>query len=320
MLKLHNLDLGGRVPFSHQFAAGGISVVVGPNNSGKTRLARRIAGLEGSPPGTVLIDGVDVSALGAGKRRVGLVYQAFVNYPNWRVFRNIASPLVAAGVGRRQVVRKVGELARRLQIDDLLERLPHELSGGQQQRVAIARALAQGGQVLVMDEPLVNLDYKLREQLELQLHELVRTEGTAVVYLSSDPKDAFKLADEVVLLHDRVKLQSGSPLEVYQTPVSALAADVMSEPCANRIDERTLVRPEHLRLSPQGDADLRFAAEVHGVETNGAETFLHCRVNGRAWVTRLPGMPQVEEEDKVSLYASAIDILRFSREISNGRV
>ena len=311
MLELLNLNLGGTTPFSHRFPAGGITVVVGPNNSGKTRLARCIAGLERSPAGTVAIDGVDVSGLGARKRRVGLVYQAFVNYPNWTVFRNIASPLVAAGARRERVARKVEDLARRLQIDDLLERMPHELSGGQQQRVAVARALAQGGQVLVMDEPLVNLDFKLREELELQLRELVQAEGVAVVYLTSDPKDAFKLGDEVVLLHDRKKLQSGPPLAVYQAPASALAADLLSEPRANRIDGQTLVRPEHLRLSPHGEGDVVFQAEVRGVETSGAETFLHCCVRGQDWVARLPGMPRVEDGGKVRLYAAPTDILSF---------
>ena len=313
MLQLHNLDLGGSAPFSHRFPAGGITVVLGPNNSGKSRLGRCIAGLERSPPGTVFIEEVDVSGLSARKRRVGLVYQAFVNYPNWTVFRNIASPLTAAGAGKEKVARKVGELARRLQIDDLLERMPHELSGGQQQRVAIARALAQGGRVLVMDEPLVNLDFKLREALELQLRELVQAEGVTLVYLTSDPKDAFKLGDEVLLLHSRTKLQSGAPLEVYQAPASVQAADLLSEPRANRIDERTLVRPEHLRLSPYGKKDLVFQAEVQAVETNGAETFLHCHVQGRDWVARLPGMPEVEEGGSLRLHAAPTDILKFSK-------
>ena len=311
MLQIRNLDLGGNAAFSHCFPAGAVTVVVGANNSGKTRLGRCIAGLERSLLGTVVIDGIDVSGLGARRRRVGLVYQAFVNYPNWSVFRNIASPLAAVGAGRERVVGKVWELARRLQIEDLLDRMPHELSGGQQQRVAIARALAQGGQVLVMDEPLVNLDFKLREELELQLRDLVQAESFAMVYLTSDPKDALKLGDEVVLLHGGTKLQSGTPLAVYQAPVSALAADLMSEPRANRIDERTLVRPEHLRLSPQGENDFMLQAEVRGVETNGAETFLHCRVHGKDWVARLPGTPQIADSGRVCLYVATTDILRF---------
>ena len=320
MLNVRALDLGGPCAFGHRFAQGAITVVLGRNNAGKTRLARAVAGLDPSPPGTVLINGADVSGLGARRRRVGLVYQAFVNYPNWSVFDNIASPLVAAGIGRDEdgMAHAVEVLADRLQIGDLLDRLPDALSGGQQQRVAIARALAQQGDVLVMDEPLVNLDYKLREELSLQLREIVQSDDLTVLYLTSDPKDAFTLGDEVVLLHDRAKLQSGTPLEVYNAPVSPQAADLMSDPGVNRLDERTLVRPEHLRLAPQADTDVVFEAEVNSIETSGAETFLHCRVkgadcrvNGAGCVARLPGMVQVKAGSGVRLYAGRDDVIRF---------
>ena len=186
---------------------------------------------------------------------MGLVYQAFVNYPNWNVFRNIASPLLARGTERAAVEQKVVELATRLQIEALLERQPHELSGGQQQRVAIARALAQGGRVLVMDEPPVNLDYKLREELESQLRELLLDEDPVVIYTTSDPRDAFILADEVVLLDERDKIQSGTPLEVYREPVSVRAADLMSNPGLNRLATGEAVRPEHLSVTRRSAGD-----------------------------------------------------------------
>ena len=315
MLNIRALDLGGPHAFSHRFAAGAITVVLGRNNAGKTRLARAVAGLDPSPPGTVFINGADVSTLSARRRRVGLVYQAFVNYPIWSVFDNIASPMKAAGRGRDrdgdEMARAVQALAERLQIGDLLDRLPGALSGGQQQRVAIARALAQQGDVLVMDEPLVNLDYKLREELSLQLREIVQSDGLTVLYLTSDPKDAFTLGDEVLLLQDRAKLQSGTPLEVYNAPVSPAAADLMSDPGVNRLDEQTLVRPEHLRLAPQADSDAVFEAEVNSLETSGAETFLHCRVDGADWVARLPGMADVKAGARVRLYVGEDDLIRL---------
>ena len=315
MLNIRALDLGGPHAFSHQFAEGAITVVLGRNNAGKTRLARVVAGLEPSPPGTVFINDADVSTHSARQRRVGLVYQAFVNYPNWNVFDNIASPMKAARRGRdrdgHDMARAVKALADRLQIGDLLDRLPGALSGGQQQRVAIARALAQQGDVLVMDEPLVNLDYKLREELSLQLREIVQSDGLTVLYLTSDPKDAFTLGDEVLLLQDRTKLQSGTPLEVYKAPVSAAAADLMSDPGVNRIDEQTLVRPEHLRLAPHAEGDAVFEAEVNSVETSGAETFLHCRVASADWVARLPGMADVRARAHVSLYVAEDDLIRI---------
>ena len=314
-MNIRALDLGGPHTFSHRFAEGAITVVLGRNNAGKTRLARAVAGLDPSPPGTVFINDADVSTVNARRRRVGLVYQAFVNYPNWSVFDNVASPLKAAGKGRKgngaEIARTVHALADRLQIGDLLDRLPGALSGGQQQRVAIARALAQQGEVLVMDEPLVNLDYKLREELGLQLREIVRADGLTVLYLTSDPKDAFTLGDEVLLLQDRAKLQSGTPLDVYNAPVSPQAADLMSDPGVNRLDQQTIVRPEHLRLVPQADGDAVFAADVSSVETSGAETFLHCRVGDANWVARLPGMADVEAGTRVRLYVGKEDLIRF---------
>lgn len=311
MLEVAELDLGGAGRFSHRFATG-ITVVLGPNNAGKTPLARAIAGLSPTPPDSIRIEGRDLSGVDPRRRPVALVYQAFVNYPNWTVFRNIASPLIAAGLGRGAIRRRVTKLAAQLQIDSLLQRLPHELSGGQQQRVALARALAQRAKVLVMDEPLVNLDYNLREEFIVQLRELAQGDAVAVVYLTSDPKDAFQLGDEAVLLHGGVKVQAGPPLQVYQAPNSLLAADLMSEPFANRLEHNLAVRPEHLRLSPLADDDLAIKASIDSTETNGAETFLHCRVQGRDWVARLPGMVRLKDGAKVRLYVSAPDILRFS--------
>ena len=315
MLNIRALDLGGPQAFSHRFAEGAITVVLGRNDAGKTRLARAVAGLDPSPPGTLFINGNDVSGLSARGRRVGLVYQAFVNYPNWSVFDNIASPLTAKGSGRQkdkgEIARTVRALADRLQIGELLDRRPEALSGGQQQRVAIARALAQQGDVLVMDEPLVNLDYKLREELTLQLREIVQADELTVLYLTSDPKDAFTLGDQVVLLHNRAKLQSGTPLELYNAPASPAAADLMSDPGVNRLDDQTLVRPEHLRLAPQADTDVAFDAEVNSVETSGAETFLHCRVNESDCVARLPGMARIEAGSNVRLYVGRDDLIHF---------
>ena len=312
MLSIDGLDLGGTGAFKHRFSPGGITVVLGRNNSGKTRLARSIAGLELSPPGTLAIDGVDVSRHDARRRRVGLVYQAFVNYPNWNVFRNIASPLLARGTERAAVEQKVVELATRLQIEALLERQPHELSGGQQQRVAIARALAQGGRVLVMDEPLVNLDYKLREELESQLRELLLDEDPVVIYTTSDPRDAFNLADEVVLLDERKKIQSGTPLEVYREPVSVRAADLMSNPGVNRLATGEAVRPEHLSVTRRSPGDFCFAGTLQGLETSGAETWLRCRTGDGDWVARLTGMFHLPIGATVELYAHAGDLLRFN--------
>jgi len=319
MLELRNLRLNpGSTPIDHEFPAGTISVVLGRNFSGKTRLARMIAGLEPDCAGELLLAGESINALAPGARPISLVYQAFVNYPTWTVFRNIASPLLARKRPRGETRARVEEIAEKLELTALLDRLPHTLSGGQQQRVAIGRALAKEARVLVMDEPLVNLDYKLREALQLELRDLLHSSDLCVIYTTSDPRDAFALADSVLLLCDHELLQSGPPLEVYQRPASPAAADLMSDPGINRLQTRgrlQVVRPEHLHLEQAEHDDVAFEVTVTGFETNGSETFLHCSVQGEDWVARLDGLQQFERGSRQLLYVSAGSVHEFPAEL-----
>jgi glycerol transport system ATP-binding protein len=192
-----------------------------------------LQGLIAQPQGDVSLDGEVISALRPQARSVAVVFQAFVNYPNWTVAQNIASPMRAQGIARRDCQVRVSQLAEVLGLEALLNRLPSELSGGQQQRLAIARALAQQARVLLLDEPLVNLDYKLREALVLELQGLLQQSDTTVIYTTTDPKDAFALGDQVLLLDAQSKLQTGTPLQVYQRPIDYVAADLMSDPGVN---------------------------------------------------------------------------------------
>ena len=232
-----HLQADGQTDFDHQFAAGQITVVLGANQSGKTNLCRLVAGQNSHARGQVLLNGVDLQTVDPRKRPVSMVYQAFVNYPNLTVAQNIASPLLARrgddAMDKRAIAARVDELAQTLQIQPLLSRLPHELSGGQQQRLAIARALAKQAPVLLLDEPLVNLDFKLREALEVELRELLHQTNTVVIYTSSDPRDAFTLGDEVLLLAAGAKLQAGAPLDVYLRPQSLAAMQLMADPGVN---------------------------------------------------------------------------------------
>jgi glycerol transport system ATP-binding protein len=219
--------------------AGTMHVVLGHTGAGKTSLLRVIAGLDRPTAGTVRFDGADVTRRTAQQRSVALVYQQFINYPSLRVRDNIASPLRlrrAAGVDAR-----VRELARQLRIEDLLDRLPGELSGGQQQRVAVARALAKDADVVLLDEPLVNLDYKLREDLRDELRGLLlatRPGGVpaTVIYATTDPGEALALGGTTVLLHHGRVLQHAPALEVYHRPASVVAAGVASDPPMNIVD------------------------------------------------------------------------------------
>jgi len=315
LLSLRNLVLkAGGIPFSHDFAGSAVTVVVGRNASGKTALTRIVAGLEAPVAGQLLLNDVDITRQAPGQRSVALVTQAFVNYPNWTVRDNLASPMRAARVPPAERVRRVDRLAEQLGLGDLLDRLPAALSGGQQQRLAIGRALAKNAQVLVMDEPLVNLDYKLREALTLELQSLLHEQSLTVIYTTSDCRDAFAMADEVLLLADHAPVQAGKPLAVYQSPTSAVAADLMSDPGTNRYQSDSglrLVRPEHLYLEQADPRDIAFPTTVLSRETNGSETFLHCEVAGAHWVARLDGLVEVSEDQALILYAPADAIIEF---------
>lgn len=302
--------------FSHSFAAGEITVVLGANQSGKTDLCRLVAGLHTCATGSVRLDQMDLGGLRPQERAVSMVYQAFVNYPNLTVRENIASPLRARRIDSAARRTRVNELASMLQIAGLLERLPHELSGGQQQRVAIARALAKDAKVLLLDEPLVNLDFKLREALAFELRDLLRTANTVVIYTSSDPRDALALGDQVLLLDDGRKIQSGTPFDVYRGPQSFAAMELMAEPGVNRFTRQghdCALRPEHVDLGNLADSDstMRFDMQVTAYETNGDESFIHGRVDEADWVVRCSGMLEVDIGGTLVLYARTADVVSF---------
>ena len=300
-----------------EFAPGQIHVILGRNRSGKTGLCRLLAGLPSQAQAEIRMNGSSWSKLGPRERSVALVYQAFINYPHWSVARNIASPLQAQGLAPAEVAARVEDLAARLELTDLLDRLPDELSGGQQQRVAIGRALAKGGELLLLDEPLVNLDYKLREVLEDELLDLLRSTGATVLYTSSDPKDALGLADNVLLLDDHRVVQQGPPLELYQHPNSAIAADLLSDPGVNRLPADAglrFVRPEHLVLrdqlaDPEQPGLTHFSMQVTALETNGSHSYVHGQVAGEPWIAKLDGLPSFNLDTELGLVSRTEDLL-----------
>ncbi|MEC8437742.1 MAG: ABC transporter ATP-binding protein [Pseudomonadota bacterium] len=319
--------------FDHDFAAGELTVVLGGNQSGKTNLCRLLAGLPTNASGEVWYQEQDWTSLRPQKRSVALVFQAFVNYPNWTVAQNIASPLIAKQLDATERKRIVARLAQTLGISQVLQRLPSELSGGQQQRVAIARALAQQADVLVLDEPLVNLDYKLREALVLELKTLLAETGATVIYTSTDPRDAFALGDQVLLLHEQSVLQSGTPLGLYRSPKCLAAARLMSDPGVNLLpgpnfnggEQCSVIRPEHVLLPGEAVQDcadtISFHMRVDSIERSGDETFLHGRVSKdgelqdeQHWVVRRPGMHSVSVGQMLELNVLGDDILNLALE------
>ena len=189
-ISLQNIDkIAGREThlkdINLEFESGSRNVLLGRTLAGKTSLLRIMAGIDRPTHGKILIDGKDVTGVSVRKRSVAMVYQQFINYPSLTVYKNIASPLKVGGVPKAEIDRRVRETAKMLHLEDLFDRLPAELSGGQQQRVAIARALVKDAQLLLLDEPLVNLDYKLREELRIELQEIFEQREAVVVYTTN---------------------------------------------------------------------------------------------------------------------------------------
>ena len=297
--------------FDLAVAAGALCVVLGGNNAGKTNLCRLIAGLPSAATGQVVVDGADITDLPARERPVAMVYQAFVNYPNFTVAENIASPLRAQA--NKKIDQRVAELAQTLRIEDLLDRYPNEISGGQQQRLAIARALAKGARVLVLDEPLVNLDFKLREALTDELREILIAEDCILLYTTSDQRDAFTLADHLVLLAEGEIQQIGRPLDLYTQPASLDAMALMSDTQLNAIPGRAQawVRAEHVYLDEHQSQDMTFQMSILGRETDGRFSYIRGMVEGCQWVVRAPGVVDVERDQMHPVYVSSNDVKDF---------
>ncbi|MBC2709653.1 MAG: ABC transporter ATP-binding protein [Desulfosarcina sp.] len=287
-----------------EFSHGSRNVILGRTLAGKTSLLRIMAGLDRPSKGRILIDGRDVTGVSVRKRSVAMVYQLFINYPSLTVYQNIASPLKTSGASKSEIDRQVREIAEMLRIEDLLDRLPSELSGGQQQRTAIARAMVKNAELLLMDEPLVNLDYKLREELRVELQDIFMQRKAIVVYTTTEPTEALMLGGNIVVLDEGRILQTGTTQSTYRNPATVKVAEVFSDPPINflhgRIQGETAligqglqvplegdmqhlpggdytfgIRSNHFFLSETGQNDAQIQAQVELSEINGSETFIH---------------------------------------------
>ncbi|NMY41458.1 ABC transporter ATP-binding protein [Pseudomonas sp. WS 5013] len=313
------------------FEPGSFNVLVGRTLAGKTSLMRLMAGLDNPSSGRILMHGADVTGVPVRQRNVSMVYQQFINYPNLTVFENIASPLRQAGVAKAEIERKVQETAQMLRIDKFLKRYPLELSGGQQQRTAMARALVKDADLVLFDEPLVNLDYKLREELRQEMRELFRARRSIAIYATTEPNEALALGGTTTILHEGRVIQSGRTTEVYHRPQQVLAAELFSEPPINLMrgrisdsevsfedfvhfpltaelrgleqgDYRFGVRPGHIGLVPSNDDDLELAVIVELAEISGSETFLHVRSEHFALVLHLQGVHEYDVDAPIRIY------------------
>ena len=262
-----------------------------------------------------------------------MVYQQFINYPSLTVYKNIASPLKIARVNKGEIDRRVRKTAEMLHIEEMLDRLPTELSGGQQQRVAIARALIGDAELLLLDEPLVNLDYKLREELRVELHDIFEERKAIVIYTTTEPTEALMLGGNIAVIDEGRILQTGPTPEVYHNPATTKVAEVCSDPPINflkgtiqggsvrmgRNIEIPLedhmkqlsdgeyafgVRSNHLFLSRNDREDAEISAKVELAEINGSETFIHADYDGYRLVVQENGIRPVQIGAEITIYVS----------------
>lgn len=209
--------------------------IIAPTGTGKTTLMRIIAGIEVPTSGQIMVDGQDVTGVHVRDRNIAMVYQQFINYPSLNVFENIASPLRVSKqkYSKKEITERVERTAEQLRITEFLKRLPQELSGGQQQRVSIARAIVKDARIILLDEPLGNLDYKLREDLRLELKNLAAERNAIFIYATPEPIDALTMASHAAILHDGKITQYGPVREVYRKPNHIKSGEYFSDPPMN---------------------------------------------------------------------------------------
>ncbi len=322
-------------PMSLSLQAGQVTVLLGATQAGKTSLMRIMAGLDKPTEGRVLVDGRDVTGMSVRNRNVAMVYQQFINYPSMTVFDNIASPLKLARSAR--IDEHVRELASKLHIEMFLDRLPAALSGGQQQRVALARALAKNAPLMLFDEPLVNLDYKLREELRDELTQLFSVGNSTVVYATTEPSEALLLGGHTAVLDRGELLQYGPTAEVFHRPASIRVARAFSDPPINLLqaerstsglclcDGTALVlelprhTPKALMLGVRASAlrerprhgDLELAGKVDLAEISGSQTFVYVQTALGELVAQLTGVHELELGTPIKLYLNPSQVYVF---------
>ncbi|MBK9121681.1 MAG: ABC transporter ATP-binding protein [Chloroflexi bacterium] len=306
---------------SLSMADGEFVALLGPSGCGKTTTLRMISGLESPDSGSIHIDGKDVTGLPPRSRDVAMVFQDYALYPHMTILDNIGYPLKVRGVPHSELASQVESVANNLQIGELLARRPGQLSGGQQQRVAVARAVVHRAQVFLFDEPLSNLDAKLRLEARAFLKHLQREVGITAVYVTHDQAEAMALADKIVVMKDGSIMQAGTPLDIYRHPVNTFVASFIGNPPMNLLpctidggkihiqagdspqavsvdglhlpktfaasSQFTLgVRPEHIRILTEPIADA-IKGTLYVTQTLGGEALVIVRVGDQLVTVRL---------------------------------
>ncbi|MFK8081224.1 MAG: ABC transporter ATP-binding protein [Granulosicoccus sp.] len=286
---------------------GSFTVLLGPSGCGKSTSLRIIAGLEAADRGEVLIGDRVVNQLPPAKRDIAMVFQSYALFPHITVADNILFGLRVRRTPKADQKQRLLRTADLLGLTEYLDRRPSQLSGGQQQRVALGRAIIAEKPVCLMDEPLSNLDAKLRNTMRTEIRDLQQSLGFSMVYVTHDQAEAITMADQVVLMRDGRIEQSGSPREIYEKPASAFVASFIGTPPMNLLAAEDLgvatpgitvgVRPEHVRLS---DA-VGIKAQIEHVEYLGADVLLDCRIGHSRLLARIEGHANVQAHTEVRL-------------------
>ena len=319
---------------------GTLSVLLGPTLSGKTSIMRLLAGLDKPTSGRVLVDGKDVTGADVRQRSVAMVYQQFINYPSLTVYENIASPLRVQGKPRGEIEKRVQDAAKLLKLEPYLNRTPLQLSGGQQQRTAIARALVKGADLVLLDEPLANLDYKLREELRTELPRIFEASGAIFVYATTEPSEALLLGGRTVCMWEGEVLQTGETPQVYRRPDTLRVAQVFSDPPLNIVGVekkngsvqyaggiaapaaglyaklndgpyRVGFRAHQLEIANGTPGRHAFHATVTVTEITGSESFVHLNRDASNWVAVLPGVHEYQPGDVLDAVLDPDNIFVF---------
>ena len=324
---------------SFEMPKGSLNVLLGATRSGKTSLMRVLAGLDAPSAGRLFIDGADVTGAPVRRRDVAMVYQQFINYPSMTVYENIASPLRVAGVKQAELDQKVRRAADLLKLVPYLDRTPLQLSGGQQQRTAIARAVVKGAGLVLMDEPLANLDYKLREELREELPKIFAETGAVLVYATTEPTEALLLGGRTATLHEGRVTQYGNSSAVYRQPKDLITAQVFSDPPLNCMaavkrsavltvrgvgdipvagaqaalpdgDYTLGVRAHHLSLDPLPES-LMVPGVVSVSEITGSESFVHVDAPNGRFVALARGVREYLPGARIEAYVDLAHLLFF---------
>jgi glycerol transport system ATP-binding protein len=325
---------------SINLAETGFNILLGATLAGKTTLMQLMAGLDRPTAGEVWLDGRDVTTVPVRRRNVSMVYQQFINYPSLTVYENIASPLRVARMKRAAIDDRVHRMAELLHLKPLLQRRPGELSGGQQQRTALARALVKDADVVLLDEPLANLDFKLREELRDELPKLFADRRCTVVFATTDPMDALLLGGHTAALHEGRITQFGPTPEVYRHPADLRTAMVLSNPPINTASvvkdgSRIVLSSDgvgwnasaSMRDLPNGRYTLGIrphcispvrnggAVEIGGrvliTELSGAESVIHFARGELTWTSQSHGVHAMQVGETATFYMDAGQCMYF---------